>query len=214
MSMFNMGSVKGTQVAKPTNYLKAGIHTVIFKGIDKVEGTESLELRFEAVDGGGVHNERIFSPRSDERTMGQYGLNPSEADQFMCKIKQIIDALDSKLSKKIDEQGESFSAPDFTAFVALLKKYLDPKVGATVQIKLLPTTGSFVGFPGFPGRINKDGDLYMTTKFIGEDLTLTPRESTLLSTVKQAKPTTMVADELADLKDDISGESEDDNLPF
>lgn len=218
MSMFNMGAVKGAQVSNTTNYLKAGIHNVIFKGLDKIDGADSMEVRFEAVDGTGVHNERVFSPRTDERTVSQFGTNPSEYEQFACKIKQIINALDPILAKQIDEKGESFSAPDFASFVKLLKKYLDPKVGTTTQIKLLPTTGSYVGFPAYPARLNKDGGIYMTTKFIGEDLTLTAKETTLVEAAKNAKPTTMPeiqnTDELADLKEDFPVDNTDDDLPF
>lgn len=219
MSMFNMGAVKGTQVSGTTNYLRAGIHDVIFKGLDKIEGAESMEIRFESAD-GAIHNERVFSPRSSERTMSQFGTNPSESEQFMCKIKQVISALDPDLAKKIDEKGETFAAPDFASFVKLLKKYLDPKIGTETQIKLLPTSGNYVGFPAYPARINKDGDLYMTTKFIGNDLVLTPKETTLVEAAKNAKPTAMnntttPTDELADLQQDFPvDQSNDDDLPF
>lgn len=221
-----MGAVKGTQVSGTTNYLRAGIHDVIFKGLDKIEGAESMEIRFESAD-GAIHNERVFSPRSSERTMSQFGTNPSESEQFMCKIKQVISALDPDLAKKIDEKGETFAAPDFASFVKLLKKYLDPKIGTETQIKLLPTSGNYVGFPAYPARINKDGDLYMTTKFIGSDLVLTPKETTLVEAAKNAKPTAMnntttPTDELADLQQDFPvdlqqgtiDQSNDDDLPF
>jgi hypothetical protein len=67
MSMFNMGGVAAAKVVS-NNYLKAGIHDVIFKGIDKAQNLSALELQFEAVDGSGIHNERIFEPTSSERT--------------------------------------------------------------------------------------------------------------------------------------------------
>ena len=127
MSMFNMGGVKDAKVVS-NNFLRAGIHNVIFKGIDKADGFNAIELRFEAVDGSGIHNERIFEPRSEERTQSQYGTNPSESEQFMCKIKQVIDALDPELAHKIEADGDKFAAPDFDSFIALLKKYLDKRL--------------------------------------------------------------------------------------
>ena len=57
MSMFNMGGVKDAKVVS-NNFLRAGIHNVIFKGIDKADGFNAIELRFEAVDGSGIHNEK------------------------------------------------------------------------------------------------------------------------------------------------------------
>ena len=221
MAMFNMGVVKDTKVVSG-NFLRAGIHDVIFKGIDKTEGFSALELRFEAVNGGGIHNERIFEPRSEERTEGQYGPNPSEAEQFMCKIKQIIDALDPELARKIENQGEKFSAPNFDGFITLLKKYLDGKVGTQTQIKLVPTSGNFVGFPGFIARLNKDGVLYMSTKVIGQNLVLTAKEKTAIENAENAKPTDMRKNtgELDDLMSEFStsetpqSAAEEDDLPF
>lgn len=225
MSMYNMGGVKGAKVVS-NNFLRAGIHNVIFKGIDKAEGTgNAIELRFEAVDGSGIHNERIFEPRSEERTQSQYGTNPSEAEQFMCKIKQVIDALDPELAHNIENNGDKFAAPNFDAFVTLLKKYLDKKVGTPTQIKLIPTTGNFVGFPGFIARLSKDNALYMTTKVIGNDLVLTAKEKTAIDNAANAKPTDMrqKSNELDDLREEFKvNEVEDtsniadenDDLPF
>ena len=219
MAMFNMGGVKDARVLS-NNFLRAGIHNVIFKGIDKAEGFSAIELRFEAVDGSGVHNERIFEPSSEERTQSQYGTNPSEAEQFMCKIKQVIDALDPELARKIETEGDKFAASNFDAFIVLLKKYLDKKVGTQTQIKLIPTSGNFVGFPGYIARLNKDGGIYMTTKVIGNDLVLTAKEKTAIDAAANAKPTDMRQrnDELDDLrqdfaiKDNVAGE--DEEMPF
>lgn len=215
-----MGGVKDAKVVSG-NFLRAGIHDVFFKGIDKADGFNAIELRFEAVDGSGIHNERIFEPRSEERTQSQYGTNPSEAEQFMCKIKQVIDALDPELAHKIETEGDKFTAANFDAFIVLLKKYLDKKVGVQTQIKLVPTTGNFVGFPGFIARLSKDNAIYMTTKVIGEDLVLTAKEKTAIDTAASAKPTDMRqqrGSELEDLRGEF-GESkdvagEDSDLPF
>lgn len=219
MAMFNIGGVKDARVLS-NNFLRAGIHNVIFKGIDKADRFSAIELRFEAVDGSGVHNERIFEPRSEERTQSQYGTNPSEAEQFMCKIKQVIDALDPELARKIETESDKFADSNFDAFIVLLKKYLDKKVGTQTQIKLIPTSGNFVGFPGYIARLNKDGGIYMTTKVIGNDLVLTAKEKTAIDAAANAKPTDMRQrnDELDDLrqdfaiKDNVAGE--DEEMPF
>lgn len=222
MGMFNMGGVMNTKVVS-SNFLNAGIHDVIFKGIDKtttVNGRTAIKLQFEAVDGSGVHNENILEPRSEERTQGQYGTNPSEAEQVMCKVKQVIDALDPELAHRIETDGDKFTAPDFESFIALLKKYLDKRIGTQTQIKLVPTTGNFVGFPGFIARLSKDGNLYMSTKVIGTDLVLTAREKTAIENAKNAKPTDMRntnKDELDDLSRDFDTDNtsaEDSDLPF
>lgn len=213
-----MGGVANAKVLS-NNFLSAGIHDVIFKGIDKAENFEAIELRFEAVDGSGIHNERIFAPRSDARTESQYGTNPSESEQFMCKIKQVIEALDPELAKKIDQDGSRFAAPTFDGFIVLLKKHLDKRVGTQTQIKLVPTSGNYVGFPNYLARLSKDGLIYMTTKVIGENLTLTTKEKTAIDNAAAARPTDMrpKSAELDDLKEDFGPDTdaeEDDDLPF
>lgn len=214
-----MGSVKDAKVVS-SNFLRAGIHNVIFKGIDKVDGADALELRFEAVDGSGIHNERIFEPRSEERVQRQWGTSPSEAEQFMCRIRQVIDALDPELAHKIETEGDKFAAPNFDAFIVLLKKYLDKKVGTQTQIKLVPDSGNFVKFPVFIARLSKDNVIYMATKVIGENLVLTPNEKSKIDSAANAKPTDMrkrgselddLREEYEDVKEDTS---EDADLPF
>lgn len=213
-SMFSMGNVQGVKVATGGSYLKAGIHKVTFKSIELTD--KGMELTFENAD--GTHRELMFEPRSSERTTSQFGPNPSEAEQFMCKVKQVIAALDPELAAAIETDGAKFAAPNFASFVKLVKKYLDPKVGSETFIKLIPTSGNFVGFPGFPAKLNKDGILYMSTKFIGEDLTLTSAEAIRIEIAAKAAPTDMKSKgtELDDLKAEFEAgpEENDDDLPF
>lgn len=226
MSMFNMGGAvqtAGIATNNSGNFLKAGIHKVVFKGIEQVEGAEAMILKFETPDGAQVHNERVFSPRNAERGESQYGPTPSEFEQFLSKCKCIIKALDKELFDKIEKDGSRFSAPDFTGFVALLKKYLDKKVGTEVDIKLIPTQGQYVGFPGFPARISKDGNLYIANNFIGENLTLTAAEVRKIEAAATATPTDMSKktdnSDLAGMLDDFETPSSEDDedpdgLPF
>lgn len=220
--MFDLKGVENAQVVTGnTQYLRAGVHDVIFKGLDKAEGFEAFDLHFEGLN-GALHNERVFEPKSDERIAGPYGDNPSQAEQFRGKIMQIIDAIDPEIATKIKTDPSKFSAPDFNSFVKLLKKYLDPKIGKQVQIKLLPN-GKYTSFPGFPMRLTKDGVLMYTTKFIGNDLVLDAKEVTLIEKVAAASPTVMskrTSSELDDLKaefgEDLGSVNTDDSddLPF
>lgn len=226
MGMFDMGGVKGAKVVS-NSYLRPGIHHVIFKGIQKAEmsntTTNAIELQFEAVDGSGIHNERLFEPRSAERTPNRFNsliTDPSEAEQFQVKIKQVIEALDPELGKQINEHGEKFSAPNFDGFLKLLKKYLDPKVGTETWIKLVPN-GKYASFPGYPAKCTKDGSLIITTTFIGENLVLSAYEKTQIDNALAAKPTPMKEkSELDDLKesfpeiDSTAAVDDNDDLPF
>lgn len=215
MSMFSMGAAKGVSVA--SSFLPAGIHKVRFTGMNLANAGESnvVEFKFESVDGSGIHNERIFEPRSSERTTSQFGENPSEAEQFTLKISQIISALDPELAKKIDENGDRFQAPDFPSFVNLLKKYLDNKVGTETYIKLVPS-GNYVNFPRYIASINKDGVLYINNKFIGNNLALTAKEARSIEEASRAKPTSMAEadDEIDEIKNSFKDAKIDDEMPF
>lgn len=228
MSMFDMGgvaTVKTNEVSTGANYLKAGIHNVIFKAVNKAETLNVIELQFEAVDGSGIHNERIFEPTSVERKESQYGINPSQVEQFMCKIKAIIDALNPEVGKRIEDGSVKIQAPDFDSFVKLIVKILTPAIGKITNIKLVPTTGNYVGLPGFIARVGKDGNLYVNNKIIGDDLVLSNKEKNAIEAAANAKPTNMATyksndDELADLKEDFdvdeTSKKDDglDGLPF
>ena len=215
MSIFSMGAAKGVGVA--SSFLPAGIHKVRFTGMNLANAGESnvVEFKFESVNGAGIHNERIFEPRSNERTTSQFGENPSEAEQFTLKISQIISALDPELAKKIDENGDRFQAPDFPSFVNLLKKYLDNKVGTETFIKLVPS-GNYVNFPRYIASINKDGVLYINNKFIGNNLALTAKEARSIEEASRAKPTSMAEadDEIDEIKNSFKDAKIDDEMPF
>jgi hypothetical protein len=115
---------------------------------------------------------------------------------------------------------KKYSAPSFDKLIELVKMILDPKIGTEVQIKLLPN-GRYVGFPGFPARIDRNGNLYLSTSFIGQDLTLSPYEKNQIDKALTAKPTKMenvATDELLGMDDELSDVTDDtddeDKLPF
>jgi hypothetical protein len=140
---------------------------------------------------------------------------------------QIIEVLNPEFHAKMKADPKKYSAPSFDKLIELVKMILDPKVGTETQIKLLPN-GRFVGFPGFPARIDRNGNLYLSTSFIGSDLTLTAYEKNQIDKALAAKPTKMESfamggDELLGMSDDLADvteesttkdDSDDDGLPF
>ena len=223
MGMFNAQGSVNAQVRTSATYLQAGIHNVKFTGVNKGDNPaySTIDFAFED-ENGAVHTERMFEPTSNERQMNRFNNaveDPSQAEQFMCKLMHIIHALNPEIHAKIQNGTLKFDPANFDALVVLVKKILDPKVGTEVQIKLVPN-GRFVGFPGFPASINKDGDLYLKTAFIGQDLTLSAYEKAQIDKANQAKPTDMSKttstdlDELDELENDDTKEGVDDDLPF
>ena len=221
MGMFDVASAANVQVRKSGQYLQAGIHTVKFVGVNKNDSYSAMDFSFE--NENGTHTERLFEPQSSERQPNRFNSaveDPSQAEQFMCKLMQIIQVLNSEFHAKMVADPKKYSAPSFDKLIELVKMILEPKIGTEVQIKLLPN-GRYVGFPGFPARIDRDGNLYLSTSFIGQDLTLSPYEKNQIDKALTAKPTKMetiatdellgMDDELSDVKDDTD---DNDGLPF
>ena len=221
MGMFDAKVAANVAVRPSASYLRAGIHNVKFTGVAKGDNPQyvTLDFTFEAED-GSVHTERMFEPRSNERQPNRFNTSiedPSPAEQFMCKLMHIISALNPDVYQKIQTGAANFAPGDFDTLITLVKKILDPKVGTEVQVKLLPN-GRFVGFPGFPARLDKAGNLYLSTSFIGTDLTLSAYEKAAIDKAANATPTNMsaVAKDTSELDDlNLTDSSDDDSdLPF
>lgn len=229
MGMFNVANVANVQVRPATTYLKVGIHTVKFMGVEKGDSSFStMDFTFENAE-GAVHTERLFEPESNERKPNRFDPSkedPSQAEQFMCKLMQIIQALSPELHAHIIAHPEEFARLDFNGVIKAVQKGLASKIGTEVQIKLLPN-GKYAGFPGFPARIDKNGNLYLSTSFIGQDLTLSAYEKDQIDKALNAKPTDMSksVDNILDLNtddvdtlledsSDTTTQEEEDDLPF
>jgi hypothetical protein len=220
--MFDMSVAQG--VKEGGKFLQAGIHNAIFKGISKTEiqgktgdTFNVLVMTFE-VEGFGDLEHKLFEPTSATRVESQFGQNPSQLEQFMIANRHLLDTANPTIAKGIDDGTVKIDAPNFASFVKKMQEYTADFVGQPVQIKVLPTKSGFNQMPGFPAKISKTGKLYLSTSFIGKDLTLTPYEVSAIEKAKNATPTNMAAagnDLLAGMEADInSTDGEDGDLPF
>lgn len=226
-NMFDMGAVATARVVE-NNRLKCGIHDVIFKGIERGEdfgpnAVGTIDIHFEAVDGSGIFDDKMFEPTSAERktTTDRNGVEreqASPAEQFMAKCKQLIMALNPEAGEKIEKGEARFKASSFDGIVKLLKKILDSKVGTQTQIKLLPNKNGYASLPSYVASINREGIVYISSKVIGKDLTLSSYEMSRIQAAATATPTNMTKSDnvLNDMKSDFGAAdaNEDDDLPF
>lgn len=216
---------KATQDAKESGkFLSAGIHDVTFKGIslDKITSQKdnntykTMKLTVD-VDDYGEYTHNFFEPTSDQRTESQFGTNPSQVEQFMIAIRQILEAVCPDTLNNIYASKKGLGST-FEEIVNNVIKCTAPKVGTRTQIKLIPN-GSYNQIPGFPARITKDGNLGIATRFIGENLVLSASELKKVEAAKNAKPTDMKSVQnqaTKDLLNDLNMEMDEDSsdLPF
>lgn len=220
---FNLSATTGAKEAG--SVLSAGIYNATFKGIskDSINGKDGnvydvMTLTLD-VDGFGEFKYNFFEPTSSERTLSQFGENPSQIEHFLIAIRQIVDALDPKIGAGIDD-GSIIISGTFSQVVNKIKTLTTPYIGNSVQIKLLPGKNGFASLPGFPARITKTGVLGIATRFIAkENLVLTDYEKKKIDAAKNATPTNMatttdVDDLLKGMESQLDEKDPDDDLPF
>jgi hypothetical protein len=228
MGMFDLTSTTGIKDAG--NFLSAGIHKAKFNGLTlgsivsqktgETYNTMTLSLD---IDNYGEFTHNFFEPTSDERSEGTYGLQPSQKDHFMVSLRQIFDALDSKIGEMIDNNTVTINnktvdlskISTFEQLVRLAKALTDSYIGTEVEIKLIPQNNGFNGIPGFPARINKAGALGIATRFIGHDLVLSQSEQKKIDAKLNSRPTNMGGNAtLSGIGDALGIDNNEGDLPF
>ena len=227
MGMFDLTSTTGI---KESNFIGAGIHNAKFNGLSlgnitsqkdgSVYNVMTLSLD---IEGHGEFTHNFFEPTSDERSQGTYGLQPSQKDHFMVALRQIFDALDSKIGEMIDSKNVTVNGKavdmskisTFEQLVKLSKALTDPYIGTEVEVKLIPQNNGFNAIPGFPARINRAGMLGIATRFIGHNLTISQYEQKKIDAAVNSRPTNMANNDttLSGVSDAL-GLSDDSDLPF
>lgn len=174
------------------------IHDVQFDGCEAVElkdGTMKV-LRIKFSNDEGIFQHVIFEPRDgdDQDTDGVYGKNPSRIKEMMTLLRHLGAAVCPALVEYINSINGSVT------WDQIRKKIVEvttPAIGAKTKIKLLakkrtdPNTGAERNdavFPSYFLSYNKEGALYMRTKFIGPRLVFTDKELTTIKNQENAKP--------------------------
>lgn len=218
---YNLSATTGAK--ESGSVLSAGIHKATFKGITKDTITSQkdgsvfdvMTLTLD-IEGYGEFKHNFFEPTSSERTVSQFGENPSQVEQFLISVRQIVDALDPAIGQGIDD-GSIAITGSFSQVVNKIKQLTATHVGKEVEIKVIPQSNGFNAIPGFPARVSKTGALGIATRFIGQNLTLTPGEKKKIDAANNARPTNMASVGGADdLLDGMKSQMDDDldDLPF
>jgi hypothetical protein len=229
MGMFDLTATTG--VKESGKYLQPGIHNAKFVGIElndlvsqkNSQNYKTMKLTLD-IDGFGEFNHNFFEPTSDKRTPGTWAENPSPVEQFMVAVRQIVDALDSKIGAAIDADnieinGKHINLKDlnFDQLVKLIAILTKPYAGKELEVKLIPQSNGFADIPGFPAKCDRNGKLAIQTKFIGANLIINQSEQRKIDAAKNAQPTNMsqtTSGSVEGLAEQLGIEDTSSDLPF
>ena len=218
-----------------------GIHNAKFKSIDFENLTAQSGIAYEVmnltldVEGHGEWVKKFFNPAmkngqedptATKRTASTYGPNPSRVEHFMVSLRQIIDALDPEIGKKLDADDVTISGKkvptknlSFMQLVKLIGVLTAPYSGTEVKIKLIPQNNGYSDFPGFPARITNAGALGIASRFITNangTLVISTSEQKKIDAAALSQPTNMASRDttLNEISDALGISTNDDDLPF
>lgn len=230
MGIFNLSATTG--VKESGKFLQAGIHNAKFVSVELGEVNsqkngqtyKTMKLTLD-IDGYGEFSHNFFEPTSADRSAGTYGENPSQVEHFMVAVRQIVDALDSKIGEMIDNDTITINGKhvkkdglSFDQLVKVIAALTKPYAGTELEVKLIPQSNGFAAIPGFPAKISRNGDLGISTRFIGHDLVMNQSEQKKIDAAKNAQPTNMAqtsSGSVDGLAEQLGIDTtEDSDLPF
>lgn len=229
---FNETAFSNLQIEKkPSTYLQGNTINIVTlkecKAIDldtKNGKLKVLEFTFANKD-GLVYSDRVFEPRSKERVANQSGYpSPSEYDYFMTKIKMYARVMAPKLFETMNSGKLPVVSSWDQLTVLLAKQFNNDLLGKKeFKLKLLKNRDNFATVPRYFLSINKDGEMYISSRFIGEltdDVDFTKSESKTIEEKAKYTPTAMpnVAPTKDDVLDTVTGDiiapSSEPQVPF
>lgn len=197
---FSISSVANVTESS-SKFLDSGIHKCTFQGVTKElvkDQYPAMALNLD-IEGYGAYTQNFFAPNEQtggQRTSSMYGENPSQEEQFMILVLEILEACDPAFKDKINNGTLKLDAPTFDGLIKLLQKITAPYIGTEMEVKLVPQgSKNYNNIPGFPARVNKAGGLTIANRVIGQvgTLTLSAAELKKIETAKNAKPTDMAS---------------------
>jgi len=201
--------------------LTPGIKDATFEGVEFANVTsqktgdafKTLVLKVN-IDGYGPYQQNFFEPQSAERQEMQWGKSASPLDHFKITVMEILEAICPEVAAEINAGTKKLTG-NFKQIVDAIIAYTKPHVGKKTQIKLVPGRDNYCNMPSFTARIDRNGNLGIATRIIGDNLTLTSSEVKKIENAATAKPTNMgasTADVVSAMATDL--EDPDSDLPF
>jgi len=158
--------------------------------VDDMEGKdgtkyETIYLKFEG-ENGAIHEHRFFKPMETEAIIdGKFGKQASDNTQFMYSILHLIEALNPNLYQQIKD-GKKFSVKTWKEMRIWVVSALTAGIDVPKELKLVSDSKGYATLPKYPVSVSKNGELYMKTTFIGENLSFTKYEQQTIDAQKKA----------------------------
>ncbi len=164
---------------------------------DPSQHYKTLRVRFSNAD--GYYEETIFfptpadgEPKEYERPDGTKQKFPSNWDRIKFFMAQVMTVLNPEGYKKFCEASSKFK--DFEMMAKAFIKILEPAAGKETKLKLMGRTDEsgnvHAALPKFLSY-SREGQLYVSSNFIGDRVFFSTYEEGLVQKFKNAKPTTM-----------------------
>lgn len=164
---------------------------------DPSQHYKTLRVRFSNAD--GYYEETIFfptpadgEPKEYERPDGTKQKFPSNWDRIKFFMAQVMTVLNPEGYKKFCEASSRFK--DFEMMAKAFIKILEPAAGKETKLKLMGRTDEsgnvHAALPKFLSY-SREGQLYVSSNFIGDRVFFSTYEEGLVQKFKNAKPTTM-----------------------
>lgn len=164
---------------------------------DPTQHYKVLRVRFSNAD--GYYEEAVFYPkpqdaerRKFENSDGTTREVPSNWERTKFFMAQVMEVLNPEGYKKFCEISSQFK--DFDMMAKAFIKILEPVVGKETKLKLLGRTDSMgnvnATLPNFLS-ISREGQLYVSSNFIGDRVFFSTYEEGKVQQFKNAKPTAM-----------------------
>ena len=195
---FDFGMTAGSSQSSARKELEGNaIHEVKFDGCEArdIDGKQDPTKKFKVLDikfsnKDGYFTETIWEPTENdmEDRQSPYGAQPSNFKAMMYKFKHLIDAVNPELAAKIDSGEQKLNASTWDGLRTLIVQATTPGIGKETKIKLIKNNKGEAIFPYF-ANYDRNGNFYMSTNFIGDNIFWTSKELTKMQAAATSKPT-------------------------
>lgn len=214
MSATNFSSTAGRSL-KPYNIYEVSLTDISFKDIKGTKDPNAvyhtIHLEFTGEEGTYQHN--LFIPETVKDTerpvyqndAGHEYQRPSRFENYQYTLMQIVEAINPEGAKKIKDNASKIKSME--TFNDLIMKALKNKENVKTNLKLVGRDVNGTVYANLPNAcgINKAGEVF-PVNFIGKDLFFSSYEEQQANKYKNAQPTPMPSQVLANDSNEDSEE--------